>query len=566
MTFDSVILAAITAELRATLMGGRIDKIHQPSLLDIVFGIRNNSANYNLLVSSEAQSPRIHLVSTKRPNPKTPPNFCMLLRKHLEGARLSDVAQVDFDRIVHIIFTAHDGESLTLAVEIMGKHSNIVLINGIGRILGAVKPIGRRKNRYREILPGREYIPPPPQEKTNPLTISEQEFREILLKDMDTSGIAKWLGRTFTGISPFLAKELSFRADGDPTHLSEEFLKFFADVKSQRFSPVLITDNSGRTTGFYPFPIRGVSPSNQHSRSSINTAADVFFTSCIPRDSFEHALEGFLKDLRREFEARENTLKSVGEGLAESKNAEQYKRIGELLLSQSTAVPAGSDSAELIDYYQPDCPKISIELDSRLTIPENAERYFKKYRKAQTSAESLKDRLSEAKTEIRLLQKILDSAESITSEEKIEELLGILRASGILFHKQEKPAAKKKKPEFDGHRISKATSEGREILFGENSEANDYLTTRVARSTDIWLHVKAATSAHVVIRTNGKPDAVPRSALYAAAEIAVKHSNQKHSSLVPVDYTLIKNVRRPKGAPSGKVIYHSEKTLYITTE
>lgn len=562
MTFDSVILAAVADELNTKLANGRVDKIHQPEPLDIILTIRSNGANHMLLVSADAQSPRIHLTSAKRPNPQTPPNFCMLMRKYLEGAKFIGAEQVDFDRILHLKFSACDGELLTLVVEIMGKHSNAVLINGTGRILGAMKPVGRSKNRYREILPGRQYVSPPSQNKVNPLTVTREAFDALAAPD--AANAASWLVKTFTGISPFLARELEMRSKGDPEQLGDEFEALFGKIRSGQFLPVLITDDAGQSIGFYAFPTLQYPEPNQHERSSISAIADMYYMSALPKQTFEQLKNEFTNRVQKELTARERTVSTIQENIVESEGAERYKQIGELILSQMASIPAEAESAELMDYYDPESKLIQVKLDPASSASENAEAYFKKYHKAVSGMEAMKDRLAETNKEIKLLRKILDSADSITSEEQIPELTAILREHGISAKKQEAAETEKQRAEFDGHRISKVMMDGWEVLVGQNSEANDYLLTRIAKPNDWWVHVKASPSAHVVIRTNGKPDSVPKSVLLSAAELAAKHSDSKHSSLVPVDYTLRKYVRKPKGVASGKALYQNEKTIYVT--
>ena len=556
MTFDSVIMAAVADELNKRLANGKVVEVHQPEPLDVVLTIRRPGANHQLLVSADAESPRIHLTSVKCPNPKTPPNFCMVLRKYLKGARFEAAEQVDFDRILRLSFLAYDGERLTLAVEIMGKHSNAILINGVGRILGAVKLIPKQKSRYREILPGRQYVPPPSQGKLNPLTATKEEL-EGLSPDADAP--AAWLVKTFTGMSPFLARELVLR-DKD---LAKELVQYFARIRKREFAPVLITDDSGQSIGFYAFPSAQYPEANQHERPSISTVADMYYMTALPRRTFEQAKEEFVHRLERELKAAEESMERIQAGIEEGKHAERLKQIGDLILSQARSIPPEAATVELTDYYDTNGSVITVPLDPTLSAAENAEAYFRKYRKAVSGAEALQERLAETRMKARLLKKVLDSANAITSKGQIQELQKVLEEQGIHARKQAAPE-KKKVSEFEGHRISKVKSDGWEILVGQNSEANDYLLTRVAKPSDWWVHVKASPSAHVIIRTNGKPEAVPRSVLHAAAELAARHSVSKHSSLVPVDYTLRKYVRKAKGAPAGKALYQNEKTIFVT--
>lgn len=570
MTFDSVILAAVAAELKSRLVSGRANGVHQPSPLDVVLTIRKNRISRRLLISAEAQSPRIHLTAAKRPNPKTPPNFCAILRKYLDGALLTGVEQMDFDRILHLKFAAYDGEMFTLIAEIMGKHSNVVLVNAAGRILGTIKPVGRSKSRYREVLPGRQYVSPPAQDRANPLGITEEGFDRLLadtfsdLSGMSGSEIADWLAKTFTGVSPFAARELVERSGADFVQLGRACAEFFGGVRSGEFSPVLITDDLGRSTGFYAFQSVQHAAPNQHQRSSISAVADMYYMSVLPVRAFESAKAEFVSHLRKELKSREEAVTAIREKMAECEGAERLKQIGELILAQTAAVREGASLVTLVDYYDPNSAAIEVKLEPQLSASENAEAYFKKYRKAVSGSEALPDRLSETNVEIALLRKVLDSAGSITSEDQVGSLLRVLESQGIRTRRQERAAVEKRKAEFDGHKIARVVLDGWEILVGQNSEANDYLLARAAKPTDIWVHVKASPSAHVIIRTNGKPEAVPKSVLYGAAELAVKHSDSKHSSLVPVDYTLRKYVRKVKGAPAGKALYQNEKTIFVT--
>ena len=564
MTFDSIVMAAVADELNRRMLDGRVMEIHQPAPLDAVITIRTPGANHMLLISAEAESPRIHLTPSKRPNPKTPPTFCMTLRKHLKGARFAGAEQVDFDRILHLNFAAYDGERLMLIVEIMGKHSNVILMNGTGRILGAIKPVGKTKSRYRQVLPGRQYVPPPPQDKVNPLTVSEAQVTEMIADDSLTADdAASWLTKRFIGVSPFTARELVARCDGDIARLPGEFESLFTAVREREFQPVLITDDAGRSVGYYAFPSAQFADENQHERNSISAVAEMYYAGELPRHEFDEAKEQLLARLRKELAASESAVEAIRESLAECENAERLKQIGELILAQMSSIPSDAESVELADYYGEPGARVTVELDKQLNPAENAEAYFRKYHKAVSGAEALQDRLVEAETRLRLIEKTLVQAESIGSTEQIERLTGILAEQGVRAKKQDE-AAERKATEFEGRRIQKVSADGWEILVGQNSEANDYLLTRVAKPTDIWVHVKASPSAHVIIRANGKPDAVPRSVLYAAAELAAKHSDSKHSSLVPVDYTLRKYVRKPKGAPAGKALYQNERTLYIT--
>lgn len=571
MVFDSIILAAIADELNKTLLNGKITDIYQPTPLDVRLTIRNAGMNHNLLISADAENPRIHLTSIKSPNPPTPPDFCMLLRKYLKSARFKGADQQDLERILSLRFSTYDDQHFTLIVEIMGKYSNIILINDATRkILGVIKPISRSKNRYREILVGREYILPPVQNKANPFTTSAAEIHDMLIESfpdqskIESDMLESWIVRTFAGISPFAAREIVCRAEGQLQRIPETFEHLIEDIKKRDFSPVIISDDTGKTIGFYPFHSAQYPESNQFERPYINSAADIFYASYIPKATVTSRKYALLKTVKREIESRERTIAFIQDSLNECRNADRYKQLGDMILAQSSNIDPGSNHALLIDYYSQEGAYIEVELNPKLTPAQNAELYFKKYQKAASSVESLRHRLESTQMEIEELRNIMTQLQETDSEDDVDEAEKQLTDMGLQIVKQEVGGKERKRPEFGGFRVAKHTIEGFEILVGMNSQANDYLITHVAKPNDIWVHTKAVPSAHVVIRTNGRPDSVPRQVIEYAADLAARTSDAKHSSLVPVDYTLRKYLRKPKGAPSGKVLYTHEKTIYIT--
>ncbi|MHB0913960.1 MAG: Rqc2 family fibronectin-binding protein, partial [Armatimonadota bacterium] len=358
------------------------------------------------------------------------------------------------------------------------------------------------------------------------------------------------LVKAFTGISPFAANEIA----------EQGFEAVMRRVREADFEPVLLGDDAGRTIGFYPFPVAQHPAENQYPRDSVNLTADLYYGSALPRQALEQVRAELLGRLRREIEAREATVGEMESGIRESAGAERLKEIGELLLGQIHAVAPEASSATLIDWYG-EGGEIAVPLDPAKNAQENAEAYFRKYRKAVSGREALAERLPGAKEEIDALKAAQDAAEKAEAPEDVRKITASLTERGLL-HRQPTPT-ERAKPEFEGFKVHKTEREGFELLVGGNSEANEYLV-KIARPNDWWVHVKAAPSAHVIIRTKNKPDAVPRSVLYAAAELAAKSSDARHSSLVPVDYTLRKFVRKQKGGGPGKVLYERERTLYIT--
>ncbi len=603
--FDSLTLRGVVEELGSLLVGGQIQEIRQPAPADITLTVRNLNKTHVLLLSVDPQFARAHLTTRRRPNPSTPPNFCMVLRKYLEDSWIRDIRQIGFDRILEIEVgprnPEEEAQTFSLVAELMGKHSNLILINEEGTILDAVKRISKRINRVREILPGLVYQPPPTQsDKVSPfvrdavpflvkeigsnLHISQQEFADMLLS-------------LYVGLSPFLAREMAHRFAAQLNNSAEEVSEVLSMPSSnlkdaltalwtQTFnldspspgalrgkergwgevSPIQIRDEAGHVIGAYPIPITRLPNLRQTPVASLNAALDDAFTFQAEQAGFV-AIAGELRgQLQQESKRVERQLQSVLKTLAEAERSELYKQTGELILANLWKYQTGAKEIVVQDYYDPNFPDRSIELDPRLNAQENADHYFKRYRKARDAEErALEDniRIADQGEELRVAMAALNHAHT-------EEELRALRADLLARHVLRAAAAgndsskRGNESEFAGHKIRRFHERGFDILVGESATANDYLTLRVAAPNDWWLHVRAAVSAHVVVRSHGKPYEVPRPVLERAALICAQHSQQKHSSLVSVDYTLKKYVRKPRGSAPGAADYLNEQTLDVT--
>ena len=333
-------------------------------------------------------------------------------------------------------------------------------------------------------------------------------------------------------------------------------------ARSGRFEPVIITDEVGRGLLVYPMPSVRFPSDRQHPRPSISEPLEAMFRSLVTRSALEDERAQTLAAIRRAAAARRQAAKSIERTLAESARAERYKQIGELILANLHAIARGEKSAALVDYYDPEMATVEIELDEKLTPQENAQRYFKRYHKARDARSAAEARRARVNAELGILEAASSEAESAASVESVRQLRKMLIDRDVLRAE----VAREKGPEieFAGYRIRRLfTPEGWEILYGENSLSNDYLTQRIARPSDIWLHARSITGAHVVIRTAGRSASVPTSVLLQAARIAARNSEAKHSSLVPVDHTLRKFVRKPRGSAPGLVTYRGEKTIDV---
>jgi len=594
LPFDSLTLRAVVAELRAVLPGGQIQEVRQPTPSEVLLGIRSRGRSLRLLLSIDARFARVHLTAQRRTNPPIPPTFCMALRRHVENGTIQEIRQRDFDRILEIHIESHlEGTVVTarLVAELMGKHSNLILLAADGTIVDAAKRITRRINRVREVLPGLPYLPPPePVGKRDPFgaplpllwsqetphwfidRTKKKETESAMPPEPGGIDLAEWLMAHYAGISPFLARELAARAAASAAEgrlevgLQRAWEEIFGMAAQDRYAPVLVREENGRLLGAYPLPLVQFPAEAQERVPDLNSALDAAFAKIVERAEVEAAIGQLRGRIKREIARWERQRQSAERTLEEADRAEAHKQAGDLLLANLWRVQPGDSRLAVQDFYDPALPERVLALDPKLTAQENAEAYFRRYRKARDGAARAEERREEAVAALEALRRAETRLDAVDTEEAVQALQDELTEGRLLRApegtEESEPSSG---PDFQGHKIRRyQTPEGYEIYVGETATANDYLTTRIAAPNDLWLHVRAAASAHVVIRTRGKPEAVPRSVLERAATLCAQHSSQKHSSLVPVDYTLKKYVRKPRGAAPGSVLLQREKTLHVT--
>jgi len=555
--FDSLTLMAVTDELDKLLVGGQIQRVTQPVESDLLLTVRNRGGNHHLILSCDSAFARAHLTSSKRPNPKSPPDFCMICRKYLENGIITAVDQRGFDRILDIRIRSGDAHFLLVA-ELMGKHSNLILVAEDGAILDSAKRITHKASRFREVLPGIAYVPPPqPEGKEDPFKVSTDS--------LNGPRTAVEIQTRFAGFSPFLAAEIAARAADTFQKAWEEI---FVAASAGNWSPVSILSEQGDPAGAYPFASVQIPSELQQREESLSASLDRYYGFAIPRAALDSAIHSLESAVAKAIKAKESRRESIRRSLAESGRAEEYKKCGEILLANLRLIEPQAESVMVTDYYGEEPEERAILLDPRKSPQENAESYFRRYRKSRDGAKIHREQLVHMDS---VLKSLVSARESISGISMIEDANRIRRellSEGVIAHEQEEPRDDKKprgSRDFGGKRIRVFnTPEGWDIYLGENSEANDHLTLRVASPSDIWLHVRGSTSAHVVIRTGNNPAGVPQAVLQRAAILAAQHSGAKHSSMVPVDYTLKRYVRRPRGTPSGSVTYQNEKTLHVS--
>ncbi|PEY41347.1 hypothetical protein CN354_05915 [Bacillus cereus] len=560
MAFDGLFTRAITHEITNSLQTGRISKIYQPSKYEILLHIRANGKNQKLILSAHPTYARIHLTNQSYDSPALPPMFCMLLRKHLEGGFIEKIEQVDLERIIQITVRSRNeigDESLkTLVVEIMGRHSNIILVDAkTNIILDSLKHVSLAVNRHRTVYAGAEYVAPPAQHKINPLQIETQE-EFIRPLDFLAGNMDKQLVGAFMGISPLFAKEVVKKASMvNEKALSEAFFTLQEPLRMHQYEPTMITANEKEF--FYLFPLSHLQ-GDEKTFSSVSELLDRFFFGKAERDRVKQQAHDLERFMHNEKTKNEKKLIKLEKTLQDAGKADKFQLFGELLTANMYALKKGDKEIEVVNYYDENGGTVKITLDPLKTPSENAQRYFQKYQKAKNSVAIVEEQIEKTNEEILYFDSLLQQMEAASSKD-IEEIREELAEEGYIRNRKSKNAKKKPtKPVLDKY----IASDGTEILVGKNNKQNDYLTTKFARRDEIWLHTKDIPGSHVVIRSLEPTEET----LLEAAKLAAYYSKAKDSSSVPVDFTKIRHVKKPSGAKLGFVTYDNQQTLYVTPD
>lgn len=538
MSFDGFFLHHMTDELRQQLLYGRIQKINQPFNQELVLQIRSNRQNHKLLLSAHPVFSRIQLTRTAFENPAVPTTFIMVMRKYLQGATIENISQIENDRILEISVSNKneigDNVAATLIIEIMGKHSNIILMDkASGNIIEAIKHVGFSQNSYRTILPGSSYVTPPQTDKRNPFTISDEKLFEILHTE-DLS--ARSLQNLFQGLGRDTAAELSQRLTSDKLKIFRAFFTSStqATLTSKSFTPILFADSQKE------FP-------------SLSQLLDAFYQDKAERDRVNQQASELIHRVENELEKNRKKLKKQEQELVATENAEEFRQKGELLTTFLHQVPNNQDQVELDNYYTSE--KITIVLDKALTPNQNAQRYFKKYQKLKEAVKHLTGLIEETKETIQYLESV-ETALSQANLTEIAEIREELIQTGFIRQRQREKIQKRKKPEkylsTDGQTI---------ILVGRNNLQNDELTFKMAKKEELWFHAKDIPGSHVVITGNLQPSDEVKT---DAAELAAYFSKARLSNLVQVDMIEVKKLNKPTGGKPGFVTYTGQKTLRVT--
>lgn len=572
MALDGIFLNHIKNELLVKLEGARVDKIHQPNKDELIFAFRSREAANKLLVSTRANSPRINILNEAVENPKQPPMFCMLLRKKLQSARLIDIFQPELERVLCFQFESvnelGDRVKLNLYCEIMGKYSNIILTDEENRIIDAIKRVDAAMSSQRLVLPNVIYTLPPAQDKKYILATTSAELGECLRALPKNTELSKALLSTLQGVSPIVCRELAHQVGKGSDLYTKEMtdeqylrLSFFYQqlketVENHSGKPYMVMDKQGK-----PLDISFLNPTQYgisaviKEKESFSELLESFYHE---RDNIERMRvkeQDILKLLSNASERLSRKISAQQAELSKCGERDILKMYGDLISSNMYAMEKGQKSVRLVNFYEEDMPEIEIKLNELLTPNQNAQKYYKDYRKAKTAEEKLTEQISIAESELVYLDSVFEALARAESERDIAEIKAELADEGyvrIIRSKKDKIPPVSAPLKFE-------TPDGFTIYVGRNNRQNDKLT-KSANNNDLWFHTKNVPGSHVVLVTDGKTPS--ESAIKYAANLAAEHSRAKGKASVPVDYTQIRHVSKLSGAKPGMVIYVNHKTVF----
>lgn len=543
----------VVKELQS-LVGGRINRVHQPYALDLMIQIRSNRQNAQLLISANAMYARLQLTDTPIKNPQEPPMFCMMLRKHLESGFITAVEQIERDRVIVFSIRSRnelgDEENKKLYVELMGRHSNIILTTEEGKILDAIKHLPPSQNTYRTIMPGSEYILPPAQHKLDPLNQMEEGIKRI---DWNAGNMDKQLVSTFSGLSPQIAQEIVHRAKM-PNRTSLQTA--FQEVINQLVGPYVFQQLASGKERFAPLVLTTGEITSEETYESSKDVLDRFYYEKSNRDRVRQQAHDVERLLKSELVKNQLKRKRLFEDLKATERANELQKYGELLTTYLFQLEKGMRVAQVVDYYDEEGATIDIPLDPLKTPNENAQQYYKKYNKLKVAKVEVQKQIELNDAEIEYLETLVAQLD-VASPSDIIEIREELAEQGYIRQKRQK---KKVNPKVSLEAYTSST--GTEFFVGKNNTQNDHLTFKFARRDEIWLHVKDIPGSHVIIRST-EPD---ETTLLEAATVAAYFSKARASSGVPVDYTRARFVKKPSGAKPGFVIYTDQQTVYVTPD
>ena len=561
MAFDGIITYAEASELSQRITLGKIEKVYQPGSEELLVHIHTSRGNVRLFMSCNSQSARVCLTEGSYTNPDQPPAFCMLLRKHLQGGRITAVRQKDAERIIEIDIEAQNEMGFSvcrrLIVEIMAKHSNIVLVDlETGKIIDSIKRISIDVNRYRQLLPGVIYQYPPEQDKT--------PFNEVTA-DTGLLCTERGIMSTVSGISPAIAREMIAGCGEDASLYSsapaERLVQIVSSVSDGSLSPRVYLDDAGNPREFHITDLSEYEGLEIMRFDSVSECIDYYFSNRETSNLVRQKSMPLMKSAQAALDKALLKKKKLSEDLLSAENSDKYRLYGELLTANIHMVKPGDRKVTVTNYY--DGSLIDIPLDEKLGASANAQRYFKKYSKARTAIHEKQSQLEDNEKDIEYLSSVIQNIEAADSVPLLESIRDELEQTGYVRRRAKASQRKRKaaKPEP----LKYSLSDGTEVLVGRNNIENDWLTMKFASKTDVWMHTKDIPGSHLIVRLdNGRSlQDLPAELIYEAASIAAYHSKASGGDNVPVDYVPVRYVKKPAGSKPGMVIFTHNQTVYV---
>ena len=578
MPVDAVFLSAVIGELRPYTEGAKVEKIYQPTRDEVILALRGQKGNCRLQLTANPAHARLQLTRTTRDNPANPPMFCMLLRKHLSGGRILSVTQPPMERVADLELETLDelGQrgKRHLILEAMGRHSNLIVTDGDGRIVDCLRRVDAEMSPERQMLPGLYYHLPPKQAgKCDPLAADEAALRALLEHAPREKALDALLLEHFAGLSPLICRELVFEVTGETDtrlHQMDEalrarwianYLTRMEDIRAGRFTPVLLWQEGKRRDLSYR-PIRQYGAAMQlQEMERFSDLLDEFYAGREREERLRQRGGDLIRAVTNLRDRTARKLENQRKELSAAQDRELLRRRGELITANLYRMTKGMRALEAQDFYSEDLAAVTVPLDPLLTPQQNAAKYFKRYQKAKTASQVLAQQIEKGEEDLRYLESELECIQRAEEEQDLIDIRRELEETGYLRAKKngKKP---EKKPKF--RPLEFRSSAGLRISVGRNNTQNDQLTTKLAYKSDIWLHTQKIHGAHVILWCEGKePDS---ESLLEAARLAAWFSKGREGSNVPVDYTPVRNVKKPSGAKPGMVIYNTYSTLYVTPD
>ena len=576
MPIDALFLTAVTRELTDKLLGCRVDRVQQPERDTLILSLRSPGLSCRLLLSASCNHPRIHLTETAMENPAQPPMFCMLLRKHLTGGRIVSLTQPPMERLVRLSLDCTDEMGAPvkrhLVLELMGRNSNLILLDGEERIIDCVRRVDFEMSEQRQLLPGLYYRLPPAQPKRDPLATPPEALTQMLLSEPGDKLLDGWLLDSFGGLSPLVCRELSYELTGSvdaPLRamdedlrrvLAEKLCARFAAFAAGCFTPELLLQD-GAPKDFSCIPIRQYEGCREErTAESFSKLLDSFYAERDLAERMRQKTQALRKTLTNLTHRTARKLELQRKELAATLDREHLRRLGDIVTANLHAIRRGQPLLRAVDFYDPDMKQIEIPLDPALSPQQNAAKFYKAYQKAKNAEHILTEQIANGEQELEYLGSVLDALSRAECERDVQEIRAELAAGRYLRENSQK----KKMKTAPSKPMAFCSSTGMTILVGRNNRENDLLTTKMAAKGDLWLHTQKIHGSHVILLCSGtQPD---DQSVTEAAQLAAWFSQARGGQNVPVDVTAVKNVKKPAGVKPGMVVYYTYRTVYVTPD